>query len=437
MRLLVVACVRAGRGRAGSGAGRGGSCAPARARATTSASIASICERRAHLDAQARLVPGPALAKEWTTPGATSTDVARTGEGESGGRPGSASRPAATSKCSAWIGWTCGTGTAPPGRRAKSNASDSPPVLAAVSVKVNRSPVTGFSSVCPRVSIPPRLRSPRRARVLAEVARLATEGPWTPSASLALRPSRTSVKSRSKTYTTSPGTPASAMLRGERLEPHRHEADRRVRRRGDLRVAVANVSSARTGQLVDPPACPSSVSAATATSAMSSTSMNGSGTSPRGARPRRALTARGGPSLKFCANQRRARSSIRRRPPGQRRSPAGPPPRRGRTAARGAAHRARPPVGERAHRLGRARQPRDRGRRRRRPRRALQRGRHVPRSSQSKRLAGARAHADGRPRDAQPLGHSAAGLAGAAEHQGWSLCVVWSHCSWVPIPSPI
>ena len=36
-------------------------------------------------------------------------------------------------------------GTAPPGRRAKSKASSSPLVEAAVWVKVKRSPVTGFS----------------------------------------------------------------------------------------------------------------------------------------------------------------------------------------------------------------------------------------------------------------------------------------------------
>ena len=58
-------------------------------------------------------------------------------------------RPATTSKRSVWIGWTCGIGTAPPGRSAKSNASSSPPVVAAVWVKVKRSPVTGFSTVCP------------------------------------------------------------------------------------------------------------------------------------------------------------------------------------------------------------------------------------------------------------------------------------------------
>ena len=58
-------------------------------------------------------------------------------------------RPSATSKRSVWIGWTCGIGTAPPGRSAKSKASSSPPVLAAVCVKVKRSPVTGFSRVWP------------------------------------------------------------------------------------------------------------------------------------------------------------------------------------------------------------------------------------------------------------------------------------------------
>ena len=58
-------------------------------------------------------------------------------------------RPATTSKRSVWIGWTCGIGTAPPGRRPSSKASSSPPVVAAVWVKVKRSPVTGFSSVWP------------------------------------------------------------------------------------------------------------------------------------------------------------------------------------------------------------------------------------------------------------------------------------------------
>ena len=60
-------------------------------------------------------------------------------------------RPASTSKRSVWIGCTCGIGTAPPGRSAKSKASSSPPVLLAVWVKVKRSPVTGFSSVWPGV----------------------------------------------------------------------------------------------------------------------------------------------------------------------------------------------------------------------------------------------------------------------------------------------
>ena len=60
-------------------------------------------------------------------------------------------RPATTSKRSVWIGWTWGMGTAPPGRSASSKASSSPPVLAAVSVKVKRSPVTGFSRVWPGV----------------------------------------------------------------------------------------------------------------------------------------------------------------------------------------------------------------------------------------------------------------------------------------------
>src|SRR5436190_9307862 len=46
-------------------------------------------------------------------------------------------------------------GTAPPGRSASSKASSSPPVLPAVSVKVKRSPVTGFSSVWPGISMPP------------------------------------------------------------------------------------------------------------------------------------------------------------------------------------------------------------------------------------------------------------------------------------------
>jgi hypothetical protein len=58
-------------------------------------------------------------------------------------------RPCVTVNVSVWIGWTCASGTAPPGRSASSNASRSPPLLAAVSMKVNRSPVTGFSSVWP------------------------------------------------------------------------------------------------------------------------------------------------------------------------------------------------------------------------------------------------------------------------------------------------
>ena len=58
-------------------------------------------------------------------------------------------RPATTSKRSVWIGCTCGIGTAPPGASPSSKASSSPPVVAAVWVKVKRSPVTGFSRVWP------------------------------------------------------------------------------------------------------------------------------------------------------------------------------------------------------------------------------------------------------------------------------------------------
>ncbi len=57
--------------------------------------------------------------------------------------------PAVTSKRSVWTGWTWGIGTEPPGRSAKSKARSSPSVLAAVWVKVKRSPVTGFSTVSP------------------------------------------------------------------------------------------------------------------------------------------------------------------------------------------------------------------------------------------------------------------------------------------------
>ena len=120
---------------------------PACASATTSANICSIASA-GRTSTRSRASSSPALAKECMTPGATSMTS-----------PGPASRvrsptrkriwPAWTSKRSVWMGWTWGMGTAPPGRSAKSKASSSPPVVAAVSMKVKRSPVTGFSSVRP------------------------------------------------------------------------------------------------------------------------------------------------------------------------------------------------------------------------------------------------------------------------------------------------
>ena len=120
---------------------------PARAIAMTSANIRSIASagRTSTLSVASS---SPSLANECRVPGSTSTTS-----------PGSAItvrrptrnriRPDVTSKRSVWIGWTWEIGTAPPGLRAKSKASSSPSVVAAVSVKVNRSPVTGFSSVWP------------------------------------------------------------------------------------------------------------------------------------------------------------------------------------------------------------------------------------------------------------------------------------------------
>ena len=120
---------------------------PASASAMTSANISSIA-RAGRTSTRSRASPAPALANEWATPGSTRSTS-----------PGPAMivrsptrkriSPATTSKRSLCSGCTCGIGTAPPGLSAKSNASSSPSVLAAVAVNVKRSPVTGFSTVWP------------------------------------------------------------------------------------------------------------------------------------------------------------------------------------------------------------------------------------------------------------------------------------------------
>ena len=106
-----------------------------------------------------RASPRPALPKPWATPGGASTTSPAPATNVC--RPSrKRTHPETTSKRSVWIGCTCGIGTLPPGRRAKSNASSSPPVLAAVWMKVNRSPVTGFSRVSPGriMTRPPKRR---------------------------------------------------------------------------------------------------------------------------------------------------------------------------------------------------------------------------------------------------------------------------------------
>ena len=120
---------------------------PAFASSTTSANISSIASAGV-TSTRTRASSSPAFAKSWTTPGGTSTTSPASATTCS--RPSrKRMRPWVTVNVSVWIGWTCASGTAPPGRSASSNASRSPPLLAAVSMNVNRSPVTGFSSVRP------------------------------------------------------------------------------------------------------------------------------------------------------------------------------------------------------------------------------------------------------------------------------------------------
>ena len=57
--------------------------------------------------------------------------------------------PETTSNVSVCDGCTCAAATVPPGSARSSMRVYSPPVDAAVSTKVMRSPVTGFSIVCP------------------------------------------------------------------------------------------------------------------------------------------------------------------------------------------------------------------------------------------------------------------------------------------------
>ena len=158
VRLLVVAAGEPGeRERVARAARAGSSCPPRRARRprrTSPPSSAPGGPRRASGHR-----PSPALAKPCATPGGASTTSP--GPATKVRRPSrKRTSPASTSKRSVWIGCTCGTGTLPPGRSAKSKASSSPSVLAAVCVKVKRSPVTGFEIVWPG-EIMPRLRSRR------------------------------------------------------------------------------------------------------------------------------------------------------------------------------------------------------------------------------------------------------------------------------------
>src|SRR5262245_5178465 len=57
--------------------------------------------------------------------------------------------PETTSNVSHWLGWTCAAATLPPGSAWSSITTRSPPVSAAVSRNVMRSPVTGLTTVCP------------------------------------------------------------------------------------------------------------------------------------------------------------------------------------------------------------------------------------------------------------------------------------------------
>ena len=57
-------------------------------------------------------------------------------------------------EASVWIGWTWGIGRRRRGERPSSKAQPLAVVVAAVSVKVKRSPVTGFSSACPVMDQP-------------------------------------------------------------------------------------------------------------------------------------------------------------------------------------------------------------------------------------------------------------------------------------------
>ena len=159
VRLAVVGRGRAGRGRAGCAACRAGPCGPASAISTTSANISSMLSAGVQVT-RTRTSSSPAFANPWRTPGSisrTSPAVAVTWRRPTRKRI----VPPSISKRSVWIGCTCGIGTAPPGRSASSKVRRSPSVEAAVSMKVKRSPVTGFSSVVPGVIMRSSVSPPR------------------------------------------------------------------------------------------------------------------------------------------------------------------------------------------------------------------------------------------------------------------------------------
>ena len=106
---------------------------PARAIAMTSGEHPLHRERRADLDPERRLLV-PVVGER--VPGARLDldDVSRLGDHRAAPTRNRI-RPDVTSKRSVWIGWTWEIGTAPPGLGAKSKASSSPSVVAAVSVR--------------------------------------------------------------------------------------------------------------------------------------------------------------------------------------------------------------------------------------------------------------------------------------------------------------
>ena len=193
VRLLVVACARARRGRAGCAAARGASSAPPAAIATTSANISSIASA-GRTSTRTRASSSPALAKRVHDAGRDLDDVARAGEAPCAGRRGSACGRRRPRSARSGSGGRAGSGPRRRGAARSSNASSSPPVVAAVSVKVKRSPVTGFSSVWPGVimaaqSIPRcvRLSMAGSREFMRERLRSAA---WTPSPDCSTGPAR-------------------------------------------------------------------------------------------------------------------------------------------------------------------------------------------------------------------------------------------------------